>query len=1274
MKWLHISDLHFGKTANGEFDSMWKKLPEIKSEIGLINYLFITGDLRYGHEVGSGYPSEVEKTIKTVQSEFRIEPGNTFVVPGNHDVNQGNDDAEKDALTRCIDGAKKFYQKQRSGSCIPDVYLTQLKGRKKDFYTLRKKLSPHGEGKGELHFHRECDDCNIIGLDTAIVSGTTGDRTTFNESGTLILDMSRVRKVFDKINSKKPTIVLAHHDPRELNQTERRNLENLFADNNVILYLCGHSHLAKAESSQDRVTTIFTAGTFKGPESGRNYDFPDMDILVGEIKPNETGEYSGYVKAYRWDYRVERWFLDPAFSCRSATQYYSTDGIYYFPRREKSLATSSQTLESRYLRYLMNVCGKADLHGSHSQNRSTRLCDIFISPYFQETDFNTEKTRTLTRPSGISPADVLQDTHSANEVSLKSLLSRTPIRTVVFSNPGGGKSTLLKWIAQDQAGKKEGRRWLPVWLRSSDFRESGEHQASDSPKIPDLIATAVKFAGRQAGLDEDIGEPVDYDAMSFVELVQEHTRKGTALFLIDGLDEISDADLRKRLFDQLQEFLNECEKVNLILTLRDSSFHYLEDWGRGNENEEKRELLKKVKGLSMYRLAPLVKDDIRTLCQKWFAANGTSAEEGLPLAETIIQQEHTSTLAVNPLMLTLMLLVRENHEGWLPDTPVSLYAAASSLLLERWTSGSQMRYPLDLEEIRYQLSFIAFSLQGTFQIPKSQLIRLLENIQERRKDLVYRNRDVSKTVFFQMIDNKNALLLRNGIVNQDKDRAEDPVYMFQHRVFWEYFSAYAVDRNCYEGYKLGDRPLDPFRDRLWEPGTSEIMHGTAEIILLAAAMDPIRGQMLAHDLTEMLNDESLESDKYLPLKRLLLRFLIEEVRLDGDTVWGILEASFKDGMTTDDPVAVYHILHGRYSENLRKYFIYHGERDHPQHGGGAYWMTLLDMLEGKDAELRDVWQFYWKHLHDDPLSALTALASAIWMNQQFLDTEAASRIYPNLPELDPGKSIRNRLMRKDGSERACLVDSLLSIALHGEMKLRWHALRALHQGYFQDDGDLLRGKDFPCYLQSCVEYMNLAHELPLLHWYAILVMIMPVFCREYGETDRNTFLTEEAQGLICTRFEGDQKGSIGNYEKYLSFFCLAIFGHTDSTGLERIFHLILREQSELLKKGHAGEMLYDATFQFAECLDEAFLGNRYEQNDGESCPIKPYEESLSPYLESCIYRILDPIFQYEHSNRNRRHIGLIDYCPSVRVRFEQPDTNEEFDVDKALRIIQNHSA
>lgn len=57
MRWLHISDIHFGyQPASSE--KMRENLLQKVRDIEAVDRLFITGDLRYGKKEGAAYPPE----------------------------------------------------------------------------------------------------------------------------------------------------------------------------------------------------------------------------------------------------------------------------------------------------------------------------------------------------------------------------------------------------------------------------------------------------------------------------------------------------------------------------------------------------------------------------------------------------------------------------------------------------------------------------------------------------------------------------------------------------------------------------------------------------------------------------------------------------------------------------------------------------------------------------------------------------------------------------------------------------------------------------------------------------------------------------------------------------------------------------------------------------------------------------------------------------------------------------------------------------------------
>ena len=93
MRWLHISDLHFGiKKYQDEIATMRKGLLEdLAQQIKPIHCLFITGDLRYAPDSGKTFPSEIRPYIENLRGALGVHKQDVFIVQGNHDVNRDAD-------------------------------------------------------------------------------------------------------------------------------------------------------------------------------------------------------------------------------------------------------------------------------------------------------------------------------------------------------------------------------------------------------------------------------------------------------------------------------------------------------------------------------------------------------------------------------------------------------------------------------------------------------------------------------------------------------------------------------------------------------------------------------------------------------------------------------------------------------------------------------------------------------------------------------------------------------------------------------------------------------------------------------------------------------------------------------------------------------------------------------------------------------------------------------------------------------------------------------
>lgn len=90
IRWLHISDIHFAYSdyhAEKARECFWKKLKEFN---GKVEYVIISGDLRYGKISPNKYPKNTVETIRNkIINVLNVPLNHVLIVPGNHDVDRG---------------------------------------------------------------------------------------------------------------------------------------------------------------------------------------------------------------------------------------------------------------------------------------------------------------------------------------------------------------------------------------------------------------------------------------------------------------------------------------------------------------------------------------------------------------------------------------------------------------------------------------------------------------------------------------------------------------------------------------------------------------------------------------------------------------------------------------------------------------------------------------------------------------------------------------------------------------------------------------------------------------------------------------------------------------------------------------------------------------------------------------------------------------------------------------------------------------------------------
>jgi predicted NACHT family NTPase len=167
-------------------------------------------------------------------------------------------------------------------------------------------------------------------------------------------------------------------------------------------------------------------------------------------------------------------------------------------------------------------------------------------------------------------------------------------------------------------------------------------------------------------------------------------RDGEVLLLVDGLDEISDPGDCTAFVRNLRTFLAIYPNVSLVVTSREAGFRHVAG------------LLAAV--CRHTRLADFDADDIRRLSVAWHREvvgdRPDVVAEAEALAATIVANDRIRQLAVNPLLLTTLLLVKR-WVGQLPTRRSVLYGKAVEVLLMTW--NVEGHDPIEQDEALPQL-------------------------------------------------------------------------------------------------------------------------------------------------------------------------------------------------------------------------------------------------------------------------------------------------------------------------------------------------------------------------------------------------------------------------------------------------------------------------------------------------------------------------------------------------------------------------------------------
>ncbi|AXK74521.1 NACHT domain-containing protein [Mycolicibacterium neoaurum] len=447
-----------------------------------------------------------------------------------------------------------------------------------------------------------------------------------------------------------------------------------------------------------------------------------------------------------------------------------------------TLISSSQSIEE----HLKSV----ELRNSQAKTETYRLWEktylnvaVDAHGYLEPPDFD-RKTKIPFDQLYVSPDFIdKREPDDPEVISLASLMA-TIDRTVILGDPGGGKSTVSRYIAFKAASKELGD-FIPFYVILRNLK------INDSPNDQD-----------ESLLDHiEAWLNIHYQTPAPAGCVEDILYSGRALVLLDGLDELINTGKRREITERVELFSRRYPLARILVTSRRVGY-------------EQARLDPDI--FATYGLADFSEDKVEHYVRKWFATNEQLAEDAAQsmAAALIAESDNVPDLRQNPLMLALICIIYRG-ENFIPKNRPAVYEKCATLLFEKWDSSRRIHVELRAADyVDAAMKHLAYWMLNSQNEPVGVIEADLVDECTQLLAKNFQNETEARHAAVEFIE----FCRGRAWVFSDAGSTADgqPLYRFTHQTFMEYFAAFHLTRIADTPNTIGRILLPRISSQEWD--------------------------------------------------------------------------------------------------------------------------------------------------------------------------------------------------------------------------------------------------------------------------------------------------------------------------------------------------------------------------------------------------------------------------------------------------------------------------